>query len=136
MSLECLLMATNRAKAATLAAAVILMTEQAAALSPTASTASGQPFVDKLCGELNSVRSGPASFINATPLELQLVAYMDGMKSGALLAASSLDVAERLRGMKSPAVSLAIAVKQLCRLNPSFTIGRAATYIFVNGLVL
>jgi hypothetical protein len=56
------------------------------------------------------------------------------MKSGAQLAASTPDVAERLRGMKSPAVSLAIAVKQLCRLNPSFTIGRAASYIFVNGL--
>jgi hypothetical protein len=51
------------------------------------------------------------------------------------LAASSPDVAERLRGMKAATVSLAIAVKQLCRLNPSFTIGRAATYIFVNGLV-
>jgi hypothetical protein len=28
------------------------------------------------------------------------------------------DVAERLPGVKSPAVNLAIAVKQLCRLNP------------------
>jgi hypothetical protein len=31
-------------------------------------------------------------------------------------------------------INLAIAVKQLCRLNPSFTLGRAASYIFVNGL--
>jgi hypothetical protein len=125
-------MAAKRAKAEALAASVTLMTNQAAALSPTASE---RPFVDKLCVELNSVSGGPASLLNVTPLELQLVAHMDGMKSGALLVTSSLDVAERLRGLKSPAVSLAIAVKQLCRLTPSFTIGRAATYIFVNGLV-
>jgi hypothetical protein len=124
------LMAANRAKAA-LAAAVVLMTKQAAALSPTASE---RPFVDKLCVELNRVSGAPASLVNATPLDLQLVAYMDGLRRGVLLATSSPDVAERLRGMKSPAVSLAIAVKQLCRLDPNLTIGRAVNYIFVNGL--
>jgi hypothetical protein len=125
-------MAANRPKAAAPAAAVILMTKQAAALSPTASE---RPLPDKLCVELNRVSGGPASLLNATPLELQLVAHIEGMRSGALLAASSPDVAERLRGLKSPAVSLAIAVKQLCRLNPSLTIGQAANYIFVNDLV-
>jgi hypothetical protein len=59
---------------------------------------------------------------------------MDGMRSGRPVG-DLVDMAERLRGMKLPAVSLAIAVKQLCRLNPSFTVGRAATYVFINGLV-
>jgi hypothetical protein len=36
--------------------------------------------------------------------------------------------------MKSPTVRLAIAVKKLCWRNPSFTLRRAAGYIFVNGL--
>jgi len=114
--------------------ACIFVTGQAAALSPTTSTSSARPFADKLCAELNNVSGGPASLLDATPLELQLVAYMEGMRSGALSAYSSLGATGRLRGITSPAVNLAIAVKQLCRVNPILSIGQAASYIFVNGL--